>query len=312
MPNIVLPNADFLRKEFVEEKIFEIMNPQLYFLDFFPQVRVDAKSVSYKHEDTSAATDTKKRKLRDLTPGAKFAKVTISDLKRGAAIISREGVEVRIDEDAQQYPEGIDEIDRAYRRAAYYLAESVNTKIINAVKAGVTTTTTAFDPAVEWSDPSRLPIADLQHLMRDMKRVGYPYKMTDVYVDSSSYFDLIEYLTNLDISGEKQRTIFGVPNMLETVITIPVLGNAAIHMVDSGMDSQDIIVFDRNFPAGTYYYAVNPKYEQAVENEIGFHLNNFDDNETHETVFQFWIDSTIAIKEPYAAIYNDGSVAKPI
>lgn len=312
MPNVTLPNVDYLRKDFVEDEVFKIMNPLLEFLDFLPKIKANAKSISYRHEDTSAATDPKKKKLRNLTPGAKFAKVTVSDLKRGAAIISREGVEIRIDEDAQQYAEGVDEIDRAYRRAAYYLAESVNTKIINAITAGVTTTTTKFDPKVEWSDPSAKPITDLQHVMRDMKRVGYPYKMTDVYIDSSRYFDLMEYLTNLDITGEKQRTVFGVPDMLKTEITIPVLGNAGIHMVDSGMDAQDIIVIDRNFPAGTYYYAVNPKFEQTVENDVGFHMHKFDDNDTHETAFQFWIDSTIAIKEPYAAIYNDGSVAKPI
>ena len=312
MPEVVLPNSDFLRKEFVEEKIFEIMNPQLYFIDFFPKIRADAKSIAYKYEDTSAATDPKKKKLRNLTPGAKFAKVTVSDLKRGAAVISREGVEIRIDEDAQQYAEGIDEIDRAYRRAAYYLAESVNTKILDAVIAGVTTTTTNFNPQVEWSDPSAKPIEDLISLAQDLKREGYPYKMTDVYIHSNEYFDLLKFLTNLDISGEKQRTIFGVPNIQETVINIPVLGNAAVHMLDSSITTQDIIAFDRTYPAGTYYYAVNPKYPQTVENDIGFHLNNFDDNETHEAVFQFWIDSTIAIKEPYAAIYNDGSSAKPI
>jgi hypothetical protein len=312
MPNVSLANEDFLQKEFVESKIFEILNPQLYFLEFLPKVQVDAKSVAYKYEDTSASTDPKKRKLRDLTPGAKFAKVTISDLKVGSAIISREGVEIRIDEDAQQYKEGVDEMDRAFRRAAYYLAESTNTKILNAVVAGITTSTTYFDPSVEWSDPSAKPITDLVNIAHDLKREGYPYKLTDVYIHSNEYFDLLKYLTEVDISGEKQRTLFGVPNVQEPTVTIPVLGNAAIHSLDSSITTQDIIVFDRNFPAGTYYYAVNPKYPMEVENEIGFHVNKYDDDETHDAVFQLWIDSSIAIKEPYAAIYNDGSSAKPI
>lgn len=312
MTNVTLPNNDFLQKEFVESTIFEIMTPQLYFLDFLPKIQADAKSVSYKYEDTSASTDTKKRKLRDLTPGAKFAKVTISDLKAGAAIITREGVEIRIDEDAQQYSEGVDEIDRAYRRAAYYLAESVNTKIVNAVIAGVTTSTTHFNPSVEWSDPSAKPITDMIHLAHDLKREGYPYKATDFYLHSNEYFDLLEFLTNIDVTGEKQRTIFGVPNIQETIINIPVLGNAAIHGLDSSITTQDILVFDRRFPAGTYYYAVNPKYPMEKDNDIGFHVNKFEDNEAHDTVFQLWIDSSIAIKEPYAAIYNDGSSAKPI
>jgi hypothetical protein len=312
MTSVTLPNEDFLQKEFVESTIFEIMNPQLYFLDFLPKIQADAKSVAYKYEDTSAATDTKKRKLRDLTPGAKFAKVTISDLKAGAAIITREGVEIRIDEDAQQYAEGVDEIDRAYRRAAYYLAESVNSKILAAIIAGVTTSTTVFNPSVEWSDPSAKPIEDLINIGEDFDREGYPYQMSDAYIHSNEYYDLLRHLTFLDAGDEKQRTVFGVPNILQPTITIPVLGNVAVHKLKSSMTTQDILVFDRTFPAGTYYYAVNPKYPMETENDIGFHVNTFDDNDTHDTVFQLWIDSSIAIKEPYAAIFNDGSSAKPI
>jgi hypothetical protein len=312
MTNVSLPNEDYLQKEFVETEIFEILNPLVYFLDFLPKVQVDAKSVAYKYEDTSASTDTKKRKLRDLTPGAKFAKVTVSDLKAGAAIITREGVEIRIDEDAVQYKEGVDEINRAYRRAAYYLAESVNTKILAAIVAGVTTSTTAFDPSVEWSDPAAKPIEDLIDIGEDLDREGYPYQMSDVYIHSNEYYDLIRHLTFLDAGDEKQKTVFGVPNILQPTITIPVLGNVAVHKLKSSMTTQDILVFDRQFPCGTYYYSVNPKYPMETENDIGFHVNTYDDEETHDTVFQLWIDSSIAIKEAYAAIFNDGSSAKPI
>jgi hypothetical protein len=310
MPNVTLPNEEFLVKEWVETKVYEIMEPQLHFLDFLPQVQIPAKSVTYKYETTSAATDTKKRKLRDLTPGAKFARVSVTNLSQASAIISREGVEIAIDEDAQQYAEGIDELNRAYRRAAYYLAESINLKIFNTLVAGVTTSTTHFNPAIEWSDPSANPIKDLIDIGEDLDRE--PYQLTDAYIHSNEYYDLLRHLTFLDVGNEQQKALFGVPNIQHPTITIPVLGNVMVHKLKTGITTQDILVCDRNFPAGTYYYAVNPKYPQAVENNIGFHMNRFDVDATHETIFQFWVDSTIAVKEPYAAIYNDGSSAKPI
>jgi len=312
MTNVTLPNEDFLQKEFVESEIFEILEPQLYFLDFLPKIQADAKSVAFKFEDTSASSDPKKRKLRDLTPGATFAKVTVSDMKAGSAIITRAGVEIRIDENAVQYAEGVDEINRAYRRAAYYLAESVNSKILAAIVAGVTTSTTAFNPAVEWSDPAAKCVEDLIDIGEDLDREGYPYQMTDAYIHSKEYYDLLRHLTFLDTGTEKQKTVFGVPDITQPTVTIPVLGNVAVHKLKSSMTTQDILVFDRNFPCGTYYYAVNPKYPMETENDIGFHVNTYDDEETHDTVFQLWIDSSIAIKEAYAAIFNDGSSAKPI
>jgi hypothetical protein len=311
MPNIVSPNEEFLEKTFVEDEIFKIMNPQLYFLDFFPKVESDSKAVSYKFEDTSASTDPKKRKLRSLTPGARFAKVSVSDLKVGAAILTEEGVEIRIDSDARRFAEGLDEIDRAYKRAAFYLAETINSKILDAIKAKVTTTTTAFDPPVEWSDPSAKPIEDLIDIAEDLDQEGYMYELSDVYVHRKEYYDLARHLTFLDVGSEKQREVFGKPNINDT-ISIPVLDNALVHKLKSSMETQDILVFDREFPAGTYFYTIDPEYQTDTQNDIGFHVHTFKDENTHETVFHLWVESSIAIKEPKAAIFNDGSSAKPI
>jgi len=309
---VTLPNEEFLRKEFVEAKVFELLEPQLYFLDFLPKVQADAKAVKYKYESTSAATDTKKKYPRKHTAGAKFAMVSISDLTVGSAILSKEGFEVRIDEDAQQYPEGVDEIDRAFRRVAYYLAESVNSKILAAITSGVNTTTNHFNPSVEWSDPNAQPINDLIGLAQDMRREGYPYRLTDVYLHTNEYWDLVRYLTFLDVGNDKQKAVFGIPNISESVITVPVLGNVKVHELLSSMETKDILGFDQRFPCGTFYYAKNPKYPMTVENELGFHVHSYEDNETHDLVYQFWIDFAVAVKEPYAAIYNDGSKGKPI
>lgn len=310
---VTLPNDEFLRKEFVETEVFELMEPQLYFLDFLPKVQTDAKSVKYRYEDTSAATDAKKKKPRKQTASAKFAMVSISDLNVGSALLSKEGFEVRIDEDAQQYAEGVDEIDRAFRRVAYYLADAVNTKILSVVTSDVNTTTNHFDPAVKWSDQgSAKPIDDLIGFAQDMRREGYPYRLTDTYVHSNEYWELMRYLTFLDTGMEKQKAVFGIPNISEPVVVIPAVGNVKVHELLSSMETQDILGFDQRFPCGTFYYAKNPKYPMTTENELGFHLHSFEDNNTHDLIYQFWIDFTVAVKEPYAALFNDGSVEKPI
>lgn len=311
MPNVVSPNEEYLETTFVEEEILELINPRLYFMGLLPKVQTNSKAVAFKYEGTSAASDPKRKKPRDLTPGAHYAKVTISNLRVGSAVLSDEGVEIRIDSDARRYTEGLDEIDRAYKRAAYYLAHSVNSKIYSAISANVTTSTTMFDPPVEWSDPSARPLEDLIDISEDLDQEEYLYEMTDIFVHKKEYFDLVRYLTFVDVGSEKQKEIFGKPNV-KNAITIPVLDDAMVHNLKSTMVTQDILVFDRNNPAGTYYYSIDPEYQTENENDLGFNINRFMDEETHELVFQLWIESSVAVKEPNAAIFNDGSVAKPI
>lgn len=311
MAIVVSPNDEFLEKTFVERTIFELVEHQLPFLDFLPKVQTDSKAVSYKYESTSASTDSKKRKLRDLTPGAKYAKVTITNLSVGSSILTDEGVEIRIDSDARRFTEGLDEINRAYTRASRYLAESINSKIYTAIISNVTTTTTAFDPPVEWSDPAAKPVEDLINIAEDLDQDDYLYQMTDIYVHKKEFYDLVRYLTFVDVGSEKQKDILGKPST-KNAITIPVLDNAEVHNLRSCITTQDILIFDRNNPAGTYFYSVDPEYATDTVNDLGFHVNRYHDEETHELVFQLWVESSVAVKEPKGAIFNDGSSAKPI
>jgi len=315
MTQVSLPNEKFLQKEFVVPTVFKIMEPYLSFIDLLPKVKTDARAVRYKQESVSASSDTKKKTPVIHTPSARFPFVDITTISIESALLNQEGFAIKIDEDAIQFTEGIDQINRAYTRVAYQLAQHVNTITGTSLTGGATTP--SWTPTTTWDGATATPVDDLLKLAAQMHREGYPYGLTDVYVHSDNYFELLQYLTAMDIDGDKQKNLYGVPTMSSMDIDIPVVG-ATIHGLDSGISEGYALGMDKRNPAGTLFYNNNPKYSTAnityqtgdgnsktVPN-IGFNYNSYVEDDTHDTVMQFWVDQVTVVKEPYAALYDSG------
>lgn len=312
---VTLPNEKFLRTEVVLSKVFEIMEPYLAFHDILPKVSAPERVVRYKQESVSASTDTKKKTPRTRTPGSKWAQLGVTPMTIKAGVLNQEGFEIRIDEDAVQYSSGIDQIKRAYNRAAYWLAEHINTSIATALTGGATTPT--WTPTAVWSDATATPVDDLIQFKHQMKREGYPYKLSDVFIHSDNLNELSSYLTSIDVGDLKQKAIFGMPEIADDYIDIPVV-HARVHGLMSGVTEGYVLGIDRANPAGTFFYNNNPKYgsdtikyrnsagQLVTVPNFGINVHRYHDDESHDEVFQLWVDSTTEIMEPYAALYDSG------
>ena len=264
------------------------------------------------------SSDTKKKPPPRKTAGARWTKVDITNIEVKSALLNSNGFSIEIDEDAIQFTEGIDEINRAYQRVAFWLAESMNTDIGTTLTGGVTQGSTDWTPAATWGAAGAAPVDDLlnfEALVDDQE--GYPYTLTDVYLHNTNWRELKGYLTSIDIGDLKQRDIYGMPSISKKSIDIPVVG-ASVHKMLSGITENTILGMDRNNPAATVYYNNNPKYSTAKVSykgsdgklktvpNIGFNFNQYVDNETHNTVMQFWIDHVCVVKEPKAGLYDTG------
>lgn len=308
-------NEQFLKKEFAVPKVFEIMEPFLSFIDFVEKVPADARSVAFKKEVTSASTDTKKKAPRKKTASAKWTYLDITPMEVDHAILGKSGFAIRIDEDAIDFVEGVDEIKRAYRKVAFWMAEAVNANIGTAYTGGATTPD--WTPAKVWSDPAATPIEDLRKLKHQMRREGYPYRPSDYFVHTDNLAELEGYLTGIDIGDTKQKDIYGMPKInSDDTIEVPIVGT--IHGLMSGIEEGSILAIDKRNPAGTMYYNNNSKYGTAdvryrtsdgkyktVPN-FGLNFNRYEDPETHDQIMQFWMDQATVIKEPYAALFDSG------
>lgn len=315
MPNVSNPNEQFLSKEYVLGEVFRIMEPNLYFMDYLPQIQSTARSVWYKKETTSAASDTKKALPRLLTASAAYPKVTISQMEIEAGVLNQKGFSIEIDRDAITQAEGIDEIQRSIDRVSYWLAESVNTAIAAIFLAEGTALAGAFTPTAEWSAATATPVDDLIRFRAQMRREGYPYRLTDVLVHNDNLVELQQYLTAIDISDAKQKQIYGMP--ADDAIEVPA-ASCTVHGLLSSITHGTILGLDKNHSPGSLYYFIDGEFSQKeivyqdsdgkmvrVPN-FGLSYNQFMDQRTHNTVIQLWMDYGLMFKEPYATINDTG------
>lgn len=318
--SVTAPNEEFLTKRFLIPKMYEIMNPLLAWTDIFPQVRATAPVVAYKQEITSDSGDTKKERPKLMTTSGQWTYVEISQFTMKAANLNKRGFAIKIDQDALDYVEGVDEIQRALRKTGYWIAEDYNTRISTEIANSGTDLAGDWTPAAEWSDANAAPISDLEDLEDAFIREGYPYRLTDVFVHKDNFKELKKYLTSLDINQYKQEKLYGTPNNgNRDTLEIPVVGTT-VHRLLSGISEGSIIAIDRNNPGITIFYNQSPRYSamsgtyETMQNgqkiskslSYGFNMNKYFDNETHQTIIQMWYDNVPVTIEPYAIAIDTG------
>ena len=309
MSKITLPNETYLQKDFVADHIVSIMNPALEWHPLLPKVKADSKAIWAMREPTSAASDTARRAPRQRTAGSKFVKVGVTALEEVTTSLQSYGLEIRVDEDAIRYTEGIDMIDRAFNRAAYYLVNDVNSQVGAALCSGVRQLQAGdkfFDKLTPvWSNPSADPVGDLQLLVADMEQDEYTYEATDVYLNRENFDELQRWIMSLDVVKAEREEVWGLPNFKQASVAIPVLG-LTIHRTKSVPEGH-LIAIDGRQPPATYYFGINPKFSAGESNDIGFNLHSYVDDDSHDTVFQFWTDFATLVKEPLAGLYYSGN-----
>jgi len=309
MSKITLPNEMYLQRDFVADRVVSIMAPALEWAPLMPKVRADTKAIWALREPTSAASDTARRAPRARTAGSKFVKVGVTSLEEITSTMQSYGLEVRIDEDAIRYSEGIDMIDRSFRRVAYWLTRDINDRIGAILCSGIRQLQAGdrfYDKtSPKWSDPSADPIGDLQLLVADVEQDEYTYELTDVYLNKDNFDELQKYLMTLDVVKAEREEIFGLPNFKMASVNVPVLG-LTVHRTRS-VPEGTLVGIDGRQPPASYYYGLDPRFAAGQDNDLGFNLHNYVDQDSHDTVFQFWVDYAVLVKEPLAGIHYLGN-----
>ena len=298
--------------------IYRIMNPNLIWVDMMPKIKSEERAIEYKYDAYSKSSDPKKETPPIHTESSRFPELDKTRMTSASAILKKQGFSMRVDRDAVTKVKGVNEITEAYETAGFWLAEFINTSMLTALTAGATTPT--WTPTATWDSATATPVDDLIKLDAEMDREGYPFRMSDVYVDKTNWYELKSYLTSIDVQEPKQRALYGVPEITKDVIRIPVVGSN-VHKVMSGLTHGYALALDQNNPAAEMHYYNDPKYapprvsyktiidgrETAkTVNNIGVHYHSYEENDTHDTVMQFWYDNITVVKRPYGALYDNG------
>ena len=153
-----------------------------------------------------------------------------------------------------------------------------------------------------------------------MDREGYPFRMTDVFVNKDEWYQLKAYLTSVDIGDLKQKMMYGVPEISADKIYIPVV-DANVHKVMSGLTDSYVLALDEKNPAAEIHYYNDPKfstakvsYKTVVDSKpttvtvpnLGLHFFQYEEEDTHDTSMQFWVENKTVVTKPYGLLYHSG------
>jgi hypothetical protein len=310
-------NERFLNTPVILSEIMRILDPDLVFDGIIPYVDSGGDPVTYMLK-TGKSADPKKQTPRLMTPSSKFPEVEITRMSKKSAILSEEGLAIRLDKDAIQKKAGVDMIMDSFQTVGYWLAEYMNTKIYAALRAGGTDAGMA--PTSQWSvEATATPMKDMRVFKNKIKREGYPYRVTDIYVDSDNFNEMESFLAASDIPAFRDAAMAGGDG---DSIVLPMAGKPTLHGMFSGMTHGDVLGLDNRHPGSSLYYYNDPQFSSAsisyqttgldgvektktVKN-FGLSTHRYFEDDTHDTVIQIWFDSVIVVKDAYSIIYDNG------
>jgi hypothetical protein len=310
-------NARFLQTPVILSEIMRVAEPTLKFLDMIPFVDSGGQPVVFGKK-AAASSDGLKQTPRLTAPSSKFAEVQITRMTKDTAITKTEGLSVTFDKDALTLPAGKDMIMDAYESVAYWIAEYMNSSIYSTLDAG---STDAGATLTDWGTPATAtPLVDLLNFKNGMVREGYPYRMTDIFVESGNYSELEGFLIGSEIP-QYRDAVLNAP--LQDEIVVPLEGKPVVHRMLSGVTAGDIMGIDRNHKtAASLFYHNDPQfgtpkaitYETVVAGQVqrktvpnfGLSTHQYYVDDTHETKVQIWIDSVVKVKDAYGIITDSG------
>lgn len=313
-------NVDFfLQQGTALRLIYEKAEPLLWGTQFVRPVPEETDSFIYRYDSTGMDADTKKKQPAHAQIGGNFPELNMSRPSWTAGMTEARGFQVRIPHKTiRNEPKGVDEIQRAYKTAGYWLARFVHDNILTVIKAGATTPT--WTPTAEWSAGTATPVDDLIRLEAQMERDGYPYALTDVLVHTTNWYEFKAFLTSADISEAKQRMLYGIPEISKDRIHVPVV-DADVVKCKTGMTEGYALGLDRDNPCAELHYYNDPKfstptvqYETIIDgtkqmvtaDNLGFFFDTWEEPATKDTILKFGVESKVVVTETYAALYDSG------
>lgn len=310
-------NARFLNPKVVLSEIFRVMEPNLVATDLIPKIDSGGVPIVYGRK-TSKAADGRKQTPRLVTPSSMFPEVQISRIVQQTALTSAEGLSIRFDKSALKLPSGRDMIMDGLSSIAFWMAEFYNGAIYAALDAG--STDDGIANLSDWGGVNATPVEDLRRFKNAMIRPGYPYRMTDMFVDGANFQELEGFLISHEIPEYRSAAL---NSPFTDQLVIPIEGRPVVHRMMAGMVHGDIMGIDARHPnVAAMYYHNDPafgtpstiKYETVVAGQtvtktvqnFGVNTHTYFENDTHDTVLQVWADTVPVVKDPFGIITGDG------
>jgi len=318
MTGVTGTNDRYLRAGVAIPIAMKQMEPNLVFTNMIPAIKEDQNAFMYIANETNKSSDAKKKTPPLAEIGGKFPELDYTRPTLTAGLLESNGFSIRLLHNVvKQKIQGANEIMKAYETAGFWLAEWVNNAQVTALTAGATTPT--WTPTAVWSGTAT-PVEDLRLLKYQMRRKGYPYRLTDVFLHTDNFGELEGYLTSMDINSVKQERIYGMPGGTGDTIRIPIAG-CNVTALDDGITEGYVLGVDGNRLGAETHYFIDPAFSVAkvsyttiedskevrkVAPNIGVHFRSYTEDESLDTILQFWVEQKTVVTQPYSILYDNG------
>lgn len=312
----------YLQKGVALPLMYEKMEPYLQWGNWINSLPSDDQAFTYLYDSTGKSSDSKKETPPKHSFPAKFPELDRSRKNITSGVLQEQGFAIRIPRSViLSTARGKAEIMDSFESAGFWMAEAINTSILTVLLA-----CDEGAPMVNngvWSGATATPVKDLISLGKTMRREGYPFRFTDGFVDEDNWYELANTVTFYDADHESKDKIFGTVDVSKDTIYIPA-AKATVHLVMSGMTASNLLALDRNNKGAELHYFNDPEYSTATVSymstdadtngkskkvtvpNMGIHFQKIFEEDTHDTLLQFWYNNKAVITKQYGFYLGSG------
>lgn len=299
MVAMTLDPRQALQPRFIEGVVNKKMEQQLDFLNIFPRVQTDALSFSYFEDTTNAGADITAGTMG--TPNAllevgELSEIEVSRISMQHGAMERFGYQLRFSQRQLREAAVIDEISRAYDRAAFGMSKKMNDDILDKIKA-VSNDISEVNGSAVWSDAAATPVEDVLAFVEASIVEGYPYELNELFLHKTNYFEMMKYLQGIDINWVRD------PLAPEGRV-MPVVNGVKIQNLHSTQLAEGgYIGLDARYPAMTIYEYKDPKHATIEGGMINVNVYE-EERFPYNIVVEMYAERGLALKVPNAVSYK--------
>lgn len=291
MSVITITADEALRPEFIEQTVITKMTPKLPFLDLFPvQDLGGASTFSYFTDTTSAEDDIVAGKMSTpmiMSELGNLPKIDVSPISKKVGDTYEFGYKLEFSRNVTREKGFVDEILRAYDRAAYGMEKKINGDVLSAMDSYAAAP--AISIGTTW-DTSADICDNIDDMQTAFDQDGWDFELTDLYLHKTNYNELKKYYRNVE--GIKFD-----PNDVE--------GSRA-NNVKSSITEGTLYGLDNNIKPITIYKNTDSEYSSNPQGSI-INIDKYQQKEyPKKIVIELWAEMGIGVKYGNAILKQTG------